>query len=311
MCSTDANQTGPPVKPRDGKTLAKPGGPAYTPAMTQTSATLGLAFIKMHGAGNDFVVIDSRGRDAVVTPDLARALGDRNRGVGFDQLAEIRDATTADFALDFWNNDGSLAEACGNATRCVSDYMMAQTGRSALRLTTLRGTLQAVRRADGLVSVNMGAPQLDWQTIPLSGPADLLHLPLPGDPVAVGMGNPHCVFFVPDATAIDLPTLGPHTEHSPLYPRRTNVEYASLTAPDTLRLRVWERGAGITLACGSGACATAVAAHLRGLTGRHVHLHADGGLLEVDWRDDGVWLTGPVARVFDGVLSAEYLAAHA
>ena len=125
------------------------------------------------------------------------------------------------------------------------------------------------------------------------------------------MGNPHCVFFVPDADAVDLPGLGPRYEQDPLYPRRTNVEFASLDAPDHLRMRVWERGAGITLACGSGACATAVAAHLRGLTGRHVTLQLDGGVLEVDWRDDGVWMAGPVARVFDGWLSPAFLAEHA
>ena len=278
--------------------------------MNQTGAPQGLGFMKMHGAGNDFVVIDSRGRGAVVTAGLARALGDRNRAVGFDQLAEIRSSDTADFALDFWNNDGTEAEACGNATRCVCDYIMRDTGRDSVALVTLRGKLSAVRRADGLVSVNMGAPQLDWDQVPLATKADPLHLPLPGDPVAVGMGNPHCVFFVPDVTAVDLPILGPRFEHDPLYPRRTNVEFASLTAPDTLRMRVWERGAGITLACGSGACATAVAAHLRGLTGRKVTLHLDGGVLEVDWRDDGVWMTGPVVRVFEGWLDQAFLAAH-
>ena len=271
----------------------------------------GLGFMKMHGAGNDFVVIDSRGRDAVVTPALAQALGDRNRGVGFDQLAEIRSSKTADFALTFWNNDGTEAEACGNATRCVCDFIMTETGRDALTLTTPRGTLAAVRRADGLVSVNMGAPQLTWEQVPLAEPTDTLHLPLPGDPVAVGMGNPHCVFFVPDAEAVDLPDLGPRFERDPLYPRRTNVEFASLDGPDHLRMRVWERGAGITLACGSGACATAVAAHLRGLTGRRVTLQLDGGVLEVDWRDDGVWMAGPVARVFDGWLSPAFLAQYA
>ena len=276
--------------------------------MTKADTPQGLGFMKMHGAGNDFVVIDSRGREAVVTPALARALGDRNRGVGFDQLAEIRPSDSADFALNFWNNDGTLAEACGNATRCVCDHIMGQTHRDALTLTTLRGVLTAVRRPDGLVAVNMGAPQLDWDQIPLAQPADMLHLPLPGDPVAVGMGNPHCVFFVPDAEAVDLPTLGARFEHDPLYPRRTNVEFAALTGPDHLRMRVWERGAGITLACGSGACATAVAAHLRGLTGRRVTLQLDGGVLEVDWRADGVWLAGPVARVFDGWLSPEFMA---
>ncbi len=279
--------------------------------MSQTDSPSGLAFMKMHGAGNDFVVIDSRGRGAVVTPALAKALGDRNRGVGFDQLAEIRSSDTADFALDFWNNDGSRAGACGNATRCVADFVMRGAAIDSVNLVTARGALSARRRADGLVSVNMGTPQRDWAAVPLSGPLDTLHLPLAGDPVAVGMGNPHCVFFVPDAEAVDLRARGPEVERDPLFPERTNVEFASLIGPDHLRMRVWERGAGVTLACGSGACATAVAAHLRGLTGRRVTLDLDGGVLEIDWREDGVWMTGPVARVFDGVLSADYLAANA
>lgn len=266
-----------------------------------------LAFIKMHGAGNDFVIIDSRGRDAVVTPALARALGDRNRGVGFDQLAEIRSAQDADFELDFWNSDGSRAGACGNATRCVSHLVLQDLGKEAVELITARGRLRAERRPDGRVSVNMGAPQLDWAEVPLAAAVETLHLPLPGDPAAVGMGNPHCVFFVPDAEAVALTELGPRFEHDPLFPQRTNVEFASVIGPDHLRMRVWERGAGITLACGSGACATAVAAHLRGLTGRQVRLDLDGGTLEIDWRDDGVWMTGPVARVFDGMISPELL----
>ncbi|MDO8882263.1 MAG: diaminopimelate epimerase [Pseudotabrizicola sp.] len=272
----------------------------------------GLPFMKMHGAGNDFVVIDSRGRaGAMVTPALAKALGDRNRGVGFDQLAEIRDgAAGADFTLDFWNSDGSRAGACGNATRCVSDYVMRGLGLDAVSLITARGRLSAVRTADGRVSVNMGAPQLDWQAVPVAQDVDLMHLPLLGDPVAVGMGNPHCVLFVDDAEAVDVAGLGPRYEHDPLFPQRTNVEFASLIGPDHLRMRVWERGTGITLACGSGACATAVAAHLRGLTGRRVTLDLDGGVLEIDWREDGVWMTGPVAHVFDGWLSPAFLAAH-
>jgi diaminopimelate epimerase len=283
--------------------------------MMEQHALQGLPFMKMHGLGNDFVVIDSRGRGAlaagVTTPALALALGDRNRGVGFDQLAEIRDSDAADFALDFWNSDGSRAEACGNATRCVSDYMMRQLGRDAVTLVTVRGGLSARRQADGLVSVNMGHPQLDWADVPLAQAMDTLHLPLPGDPVAVGMGNPHAVFFVPDATAVDVAGLGHVVEHDPLFPQRTNVEFASLTAPDHLRMRVWERGTGITLACGSGACATAVAAHRRGLTGRRVLLDVDGGRLEIDWREDGVWMTGPTAHVFDAVLTPAFLAAHA
>lgn len=278
--------------------------------MKHSAAPTGLPFMKMHGAGNDFVVIDQRGRGAVMTAGLARALGDRNRGVGFDQLAEITDSDSADFNLVFWNSDGSQAEACGNATRCVADHVMREMGMDEVRLTTARGILVARRLANGNVSVNMGQPQLNWREVPLSREVDTLHLPLPGDPVAVGMGNPHCVRFVADAEAVELSSVGPGHEHDPLFPQRTNVEFAALIGPDHLRMRVWERGTGITLACGSGACATAVAAHLRGLTGRRVQLEADGGMLEVDWRDDGVWLTGPVERVFDGVLSPDYIAAH-
>lgn len=269
----------------------------------------GLGFVKMHGAGNDFVIIDSRGAlQRRVTPALAQALGDRNRGVGFDQLAEIRPDNAADYRLEFWNADGSEAGACGNASRCVAELMMRHLGRDRVRFSTLRGMLEAERR-QGQVHVNMGHPQLEWDKVPLARETDTDRLPLEGAPAAVGMGNPHCVFFVPDAEAVALDSLGPRIEHDPLFPERTNVEFASLTAPDRLRMRVWERGAGVTLACGSGACATAVAAHRRGLTGRKVVLDLDGGTLAVDWREDGVWMTGPVARVFEGVLSSEWLAA--
>jgi diaminopimelate epimerase len=274
---------------------------AHMNRMTAPLHPDGLPFAKMHGAGNDFVVIDSRGQTARVTADIARAVGDRHRGVGFDQLAEIRDGDGSASVLAFWNSDGTMAAACGNATRCVAARVMDETGTKALTIRTARGLLHAERR-NGALWVNMGQPFLDWQDIPLSGPMDTLHLPLPGDPAAVGMGNPHCIFFVPDANSINPAAEGPAIEHHPLFPQRTNVEFASLTAPDRLRMRVWERGTGVTLACGSGACATAVAAHLRGLTGRQVTLDVDGGTLGTDWREDGIWLTGPVAHVFDGVL---------
>ena len=276
--------------------------------MANRPSSDGLPFKKMHGAGNDFIIIDRRGRAPVMTAGLARALGDRHRGVGFDQLAEMRMTPDADVALDFWNADGSRAGACGNATRCVADVMMREGSATRLTLQTARGLLHALRRPDGRVMVNMGPPQLAWDQIPLARQVDTLHLPLAGDPVAVGMGNPHCVRFVQDADGVDLGLVGPAHEHDPLFPERTNVEFATLIGPDRLRLRVWERGTGITLACGSGACATAVAAHLRRLTGRQVTLEVDGGVLEVNWRDDGVWLTGPVAHVFDGWLSPDFLA---
>lgn len=269
---------------------------------------MGLTFSKMHGLGNDFVILDSRGREAMARSTLVRALGDRNRGVGFDQLAEIRASDRADFALDFWNADGSRAGACGNATRCVADLVMRERGLAQVRLETGRGILEALRRPDGLVAVNMGHPQLNWAEIPLERVVDTTHLPLPGEPVAVGMGNPHCIFLVPDAEAVDVAGQGAQVEVDPLFPQRTNVEFASLLGPDHLRMRVWERGAGITLSCGSGACATAVAAHLRGVTGRRVAMDVDGGRLEIDWREDGVWMAGPVSYVFEGRLAPDFAA---
>ncbi|WP_338001352.1 diaminopimelate epimerase [Frigidibacter sp. ROC022] len=265
--------------------------------------------MKMHGLGNDFVVIDQRGGEAMVTPALARALGDRHRGVGFDQLAVIETTPEADARLTFYNSDGSTAAACGNATRCVARHLMAESGRPSLTLLTERGQLQAADAGDGLTSVNMGPPQLDWAAIPLARAMETLTLPIDGAPSAVGMGNPHCVFFVADAESVDLARDGAAMEHHPLFPQATNVEYVQVRGPGELRMRVWERGTGITLACGSGACAAAVAAHRRGLADAHVRIELDGGWLELDWRADGVWMTGPTAHVLTGVLTPEFLAA--
>lgn len=275
-------------------------------AMSAQPTDTGLPFMKWHGAGNDFVIFDSRGRSAVTTEALARGLGDRHRGVGFDQLAEIRDSEAADIDLDFWNSDGSRAGACGNATRCVARYMFDQTGKDALTIRTTRGVLKA-RLVDGEVHVNMGQPQRMWDEIPLAKPMDTAHLPLDGDPMAVGMGNPHAVFFVDDVNAVDVEARGRAVEFDPLFPQRTNVEFAEVRSRDEIRMRVWERGTGITLACGSGACATAVAAVERGLTERKVRMEVDGGWLTLDWRDDGVWMTGPTAHVFDATLTKAFL----
>ncbi len=259
-----------------------------------------LPFMKMHGLGNDFVVIDERGITPRVDAALAIAMADRHRGVGFDQLAVLSDTPDADLHLTFWNADGSTSAACGNATRCIARHVMVQTGTHALSITTDRGMLQAVDQ-DGLASVNMGHPQLDWAEVPLAEEMDTLELPIVGLPTATGMGNPHCTFFVDDAEMVDLAARGAAMEHHPLYPDRTNVQFASLVGPDHLRMRVWERGVGVTLASGSSSCATAVAAHRRGLTGRKVQIDLDGGTLHIDWREDGVWMTGPTAHVFDGV----------
>lgn len=268
----------------------------------------GLPFMKMHGLGNDFVVLDGRVRKIDMSETIAQALGDRRMGIGFDQLALI-ELGEADAHLTFWNTDGSISAACGNATRCIARWLMEETGREALELTTARGTLYAKDAGDGLTSVNMGQPQLAWGDIPLAHEVDTLHLLMEGDPVATGMGNPHCTFFVEDAEAVDLERFGPVHEHHPLYPERTNVQVVSLLGPDHLRMRVWERGAGLTLASGSSSCAVGVAAHRRGLTGRRVRVELDGGTINVDWREDGVWMTGPTAHVCDGVITAEFLKA--
>ncbi len=267
--------------------------------MTAKTASA-IPFMKMHGLGNDFVVIDERGITPRVDAALAMAMADRHRGVGFDQLAVLSDASEADVHLTFWNADGSQSAACGNATRCIARHLMDQDAKSTLTITTDRGTLHAVEE-NGLASVNMGHPQLQWSDIPLAEEMDTLELPIDGRPTATGMGNPHCTFFVEDAERVDLEGRGAAIEYHPLYPERTNVQFASLIGADHLRMRVWERGVGVTLASGSSSCATAVAANRRGLTGRKVTIDLDGGSLQIDWRTDGVWMTGPTAHVFDGV----------
>ena len=257
-----------------------------------------MRFGKWHGAGNDFVVVDRRRGGDPITPGLARAMGDRHRGVGFDQLAVIESCADADARLTFWNSDGTTAGACGNATRCVARLLMDEGGANALRLRTERGLLAAERAGD-LVRVNMGAPLTGWRDIPLSEAADTDALPLPGAPVATSMGNPHCTFFVEDAERAELADYAAHENH-PLFPERTNVQVASPTS-DGFRVRVHERGVGPTLASGSSACAVAVAAARTGRSGREVAIHMDGGTLGIDWTEAGVWMTGPTAHVFDGV----------
>ncbi|MCI4661013.1 MAG: diaminopimelate epimerase [Neomegalonema sp.] len=280
-----------------------------------------LPFFKMHGLGNDFVVIDARGKHDPMTPALARAVGDRHCGVGFDQLVVIRESGEPGVAaaIDFWNADGSMAGACGNATRCVADVMMAEIRQDEIALRTQNGILPARRLSDGRVEVNMGPPKLDWRDIPLAeasfteridvklGPIDA---PVLWGPGAVNMGNPHAVFFVEDAESQPITKLGPFIENHPMFPERTNVEFAHVIAPDEIRVRVWERGAGVTMACGSGACAAVVAGVRRELIERRATVWMDGGALDVEWReeDDCVYLTGPTQMVFAGVLSPDFIA---
>ncbi|MDZ4735586.1 MAG: diaminopimelate epimerase [Rhodospirillaceae bacterium] len=285
-----------------------------------------LPFTKAHGLGNDFVIIDTRQNGRVPNAAEAARIADRRRGVGFDQLIVIAqpspkgpsagasrdDAGLADARLIILNADGSEAEACGNGTRCAAWMLMQETRRDHLLLETAAGLLDAELLADGRVSVDMGLVGLDWREIPLAKPMDTLHLDLVqgplADPVAVNIGNPHCVFFVDDAGAIDIERLGPAIERHPLFPSRTNVEVATVLSPDRIRMRVWERGVGVTLACGSGACATLVAAARRKLTGRHATIVVDGGELEIEWlKDQHVRMTGPVAISYSGTFDPSLL----
>lgn len=264
-----------------------------------------IPFFKMHGLGNDFVVFDCRDVDVDLTADRIARIADRHCGVGFDQLAVLNSGPDAG-QLVFYNSDGSMSGACGNATRCVARYILDQTGAREITLHTERGALACVDLGNKITSVNMGHPQLEWGDIPLAHEVDVDHLPIEGDPVATGMGNPHCTFFVEDAEAVDLAARGAMIEHHALYPERTNVQFAHVVGPDHVRMRVWERGVGVTLASGSSSCATAVAAARRGLTGRAVRIDLDGGILHIDWRADGVWMSGPTAHVFTGYFTADF-----
>jgi diaminopimelate epimerase len=274
-----------------------------------------IAFRKMHGIGNDFVVIDQRRDPVPVDAAGARALADRHTGIGCDQLLLLeapRDRRAQVF-MRILNPDGSEAEACGNGTRCVAQLIAAETGRREVAIETAAGLLDATVGEGGIATVDMGRPLLFWADIPLSRDMDTLHVHLHrgalSDPVCTNMGNPHATFFVDDVDAIDLATLGPQLEHDALFPERANIGVAAVRDPRTIRLRVWERGAGITLACGSGACAALVAAHRRGLTEARATVMLDGGNLEIAWPDHGhVLMKGPATLSFEGTLDAALLA---
>lgn len=264
-------------------------------------------FTKMHGAGNDFVVIDRRDGGASLPESLLASIADRHMGVGCDQVVLIEPAANgADIRFRFHNADGSEAGACGNGTRCAAAMVMRELKRHDLSIETISAVLQADMDTSGRVIVDMGPARTDWHEIPLSSDVDTLHLPLDTDglsrPAAVGMGNPHCIFVVDDAEAIDVERVGPAIEHHTLFPERTNVEFLSRLADGRWRMRVWERGVGVTLACGSGVCAAVVAASRRGLLDtRHAEFVVDGGVLSATWQENGhVLLGGPVATSFTG-----------
>jgi len=258
-------------------------------------------FVKMHGCGNDFVIFDDRSDATELSPDAVRRLADRHRGIGFDQLIRLQPATDASAVMEIHNPDGSKAGACGNAARCVADILMRETDCSAVTIRTVSGLLAAQKLPDGQIAVDMGVPRFDWRDLPLAKPSDTLHIPLPGDPAGVSMGNPHATFFVKDLNSTDIASLGPRHELDPIFPDRANIGFAEVIDKATIRLRVWERGAGLTLACGSGACAALVNACRRGLVDKSARISVDGGELQITWRDDGhVEMAGPATHVFSG-----------
>ncbi len=262
----------------------------------------------MHGLGNDFVVLDARARPLAITPAAAAAIADRHFGIGCDQFIVMEPGTDgADVFMRIRNPDGSEAGACGNATRCVASLVADEAASDRVVVRTIAGDLPVERLPGGLWRADMGPARLGWQEVPLAFEADTLHLPLArgavADPAACSMGNPHATFFVRDLDRVPVAEIGPGLEHDPIFPDRANIGFAQILSPEHMRLVIWERGAGITLACGSGACAAMVNAHRRGLTGRRATITMPGGDLQMEWREDGhVLMTGPVATAFTGTL---------
>jgi diaminopimelate epimerase len=270
-------------------------------------------FLKMNGLGNDFVVVEARSQPFAPSEAEARAIADRADGIGCDQLIAIEASPRADAFMRIWNADGGAVEQCGNAARCVGWLLMEATGRDAARLDSPAGVLLVERAEGGRVTVDMGKPGLDWSDIPLAEPMDTRGIelqvgpidnPLLHTPGCVSMGNPHVIFFVPDADVAPVREVGSMIEHHRLFPERTNVEFCQVKSRDRLRVRVWERGVGVTRACGTGACAALVAAHRRNLCDRKATVEMDGGDLVIEWRaaDDHVLMTGPVEVEFTGQL---------
>ena len=266
-----------------------------------------ISFLKMHGLGNDFVIIDSRHKRINLSANLIRKLADRNFGVGFDQLGIIKNSEVSDAHLTFFNSDGSISATCGNATRCIANFLMLETKKDKINLSTDHISLQAKREIDGSVSVNMGLPDIHWQKIPLLEEVDTLFLPIPGQPTATSMGNPHCSFFVDNLDQVKIEAEGAEIENHPLFPEKTNVQFVSVVSQDRLRVRVWERGVGVTKASGSSACAVVAASVRREITGNQVHVELEGGTLLVNYKDDGIWMNGPTMHVFDGQLNTQFL----
>lgn len=259
----------------------------------------------MHGLGNDFVIVDARQHAVTMTDELVRALANRRTGIGCDQLIQLEPSQEADFAMRIFNADGSEVEACGNAARCVTQLV----GHEA-QIATTGGTISGTPDDTG-ATLDMGEPRFDWDTIPLAYAMDTTNMPVRWEeltnPIAVNIGNPHVIFFVEDTASVDLARLGPIVENDPLFPERINVNVATVESDGSITLRVWERGTGLTRACGTGACATTVAAVRRKLvSGRETTVHLPGGDLAISWEPgQEVRMTGPAAHVFTGEIELD------
>lgn len=268
-----------------------------------------MRYFKMNGCGNDFVIIDARSRGALpLSQNQARAIADRETGLGCDQVIAIERSIRGDAFMRIWNSSGGEVDACGNATRCVAWLLMEEGGAASRRIETPAGMLYAERAGERVITVDMGSPLLRWEEIPIGRAMDTTRLDFEIEglqgPGAVNMGNPHAVFFVDDIEATPVTVLGPKVEHDPLFPERVNVGFAQVLSPEKIRLRVWERGTGLTKACGTGACAAVVAGIQLGWLDARVDVETRGGRLTIAWDGPGhsVHMTGPAVTVFDGAV---------
>ncbi len=256
----------------------------------------------MHGCGNDFVIIDNRNQQLELNNDEIKLICDRHYGIGCDQLVFINNNNSDNvlaYAL-FWNSDGSVSATCGNATRCIASILFKETGGETLNIETPNGVIECYKKNNKLISVNIGKPKIDWDEIPLSKEVSTLKLPLEGEPTVTNFGNPHCTFFVDDLNKIDVQNQGPLIENNVLFPQKTNVQFVKIFDRAHIKMLVWERGVGITLASGSSSCAAVDAGIRRDLLDNRVMVELEGGTVEVEKKVTGVWLTGPTKHVFSG-----------
>ena len=277
-----------------------------------------IPFVKMNGLGNDFVVVDGRDRPVHIGAEEARHLADRAAGIGCDQVIVLEPSPDADVRMRILNADGSEVSACGNATRCVAWLLADETGRRHVTIATDAGSLAADVGDIEAITVDMGRPKFGWQDIPLAEPfhdtrqielqAGPIDKPVLHSPSVVNVGNPHAVFWVDDVDSIDLGRVGPLLENHPIFPERANISIAQVTSRTAMRIRTWERGAGLTRACGTAACAAAVCAMRKRLTERKVSVTLPGGVLVIEWTpEDRIMMTGPAELEFKGQLKRDGL----